>query len=153
MNKCEYRNCIISDYQANLNKSYAVLNNYGHLGRNIPFKPKNQYWIIANFECPLSVNRMPTRWSTQFDVFYSYLQDSDIIGPLSNLELRSKILKKNYSQIFKEKTNFAAWVVSHCSSGSKRAAYINKLKEYGVGVDVYRACGNNTLCKKVSNKQ
>jgi hypothetical protein len=153
MSKCEYKNCIISDDQANLNKSYAVLFSYRHLGRNIPFKPKNQYWIIANFECPLSDGPMPTRWSTQFDVFYSYLQDSDITGPSANLELRSEILEKNYSQIFKEKTNFAAWVVSQCSSGSKRNAYVNKLKEYGIGVDVYGACGNNTLCKNKSNKQ
>jgi hypothetical protein len=35
----------------------------------------------------------------------------------------------------------------------KRAAYINKLKEYGIGVDVYGARGNNTLCKNKSNKQ
>ena len=66
----------------------------------------------------MSVGPMPTRWSTQFEVFYSYLKDSDIIGPTANLELRSKILEKKYSQMLKEKTNFRAWVVSHCSSGS-----------------------------------
>jgi hypothetical protein len=37
MSKCEYKNCIISDDQANLNKSYAVLYSYRHLSRNIPF--------------------------------------------------------------------------------------------------------------------
>jgi hypothetical protein len=68
--------CIISDNQANLNKSYSVLYSYRHLGRNIPFKPKNQYWIIANFECPLSDGPMSGRWSTQFDVFYSFRQQN-----------------------------------------------------------------------------
>ena len=153
MSKCEYKNCIISDDQANLNKSYAVLYSYRHLSKNIPFKPKNQYWIIANFECPLSDGPMSRRWSTQFDVFYSYLHDSDIMGTIPNLELRSKILEKNYSQIFEVKTNFAAWAVSNCKTQSRRAAYINKLKEYGVGVDVYGGCGNKTVCNHNTNKQ
>jgi hypothetical protein len=60
------------------------------------------------FECPLSDDPMSRRWSTQFDVFYSYLHDSDIMGTIPNLELRSKILEKNYSQIFEVKTKFAA---------------------------------------------
>jgi hypothetical protein len=34
----------------------------------------------VTLECPLSDGPMAKRWSTQFDVFYSYLQDSDITG-------------------------------------------------------------------------
>jgi hypothetical protein len=83
-------------------------------------KPKNKYWIIANLECPLSDGPMSKRWSTQFDVFYSYLQDSDITGPTANLELRSEIPEKKII------SSFPLSLVPLCFSGWYKSFFIRE---------------------------
>ena len=96
------------------------------------------------------------------DVFnwtMTYRQDSDIpmlYGRiLRNKEVRQSkdidLLEENnlwtdYEEIFNKKVNDVVWLVSHCSTKSKREKYVAKLKEY-IDVDVIGKCGKD-VCPK-----
>ena len=119
---CTFRNCIITDDRSQLSKSRTVLFYHRHLSKIIP-----------------------EMWNKQFDIFHTYLTDSDILRRQS-VEKRSNPLERNYSLIYKQKTKLSAWLVSNCNAHSKRDEYAKELQQY-IHIDVYGACGtNNSVC-------
>ena len=81
----------------------------------------------------------------------TYRWDSDVVHPYAWIEPNGSL--PMHSDPIKEppltnhaagKTNMAVWFVSDCQPLSGREIIVDKLKEYGVPVDVYGQCGNFT---------
>ncbi|CAG5131261.1 unnamed protein product [Candidula unifasciata] len=79
----------------------------------------------------------------------SYRVDADVFAPYSHLMFSPKPLSErpNYYEIAKNKTRSAVWIVSHCSTQSKREQYVKQMQKY-IDVDILGACG--TPCKTSS---
>ncbi|XP_045171050.2 alpha-(1,3)-fucosyltransferase C-like [Mercenaria mercenaria] len=95
-----------------------------------------------------------------FNWTMTYRKDSDIpmlygqvlhkrdVSDNAKLLLEQENNKKSYDAIYSRKKRDAVWLVSHCSTKSKREKYIEKLKNH-INVDILGHCGEN-LCPKTS---
>ena len=63
----------------------------------------------------------------------------------------TELSQKNYTEIFRNKTKQAAWLVSDCVTESKRERYVAKLKQF-INIDVYGRCGKHKNCTEVFPK-
>ena len=149
--RCLYSNCISTSDKSFLKKSSAILfcTTCEKMGRGPPLKiderPANQVWVIFSNEPPhnhlYQDDFRHHLWKDTINWSMTYRQDSDIFMPYGYLQSRSHIPERNYSEIFRRKTKFAAWVVSHCGASSMRDSFVRKLQGYGLPIDIYGKCG------------
>ncbi|VDI83963.1 glycoprotein 3-alpha-L-fucosyltransferase [Mytilus galloprovincialis] len=155
---CKFSNCILTENKTVLEKSAAVLFAYRDMWNKVPFKKRGQIWVIVNIESPaydVDLNRV---WDNKFDWSMTYRQDGEIF--LNYKTFRRTIpLKKNYSEIFKNKTKYIAWAVGSCQTRSRRELYVRELRKY-INIDIYGDCGkvpcpNRTLpgCHEVLSQK
>jgi hypothetical protein len=105
----------------------------------------NQTWIFYSMEAAASIRMRPVAnpsWKNVFNWSWTYQTDSDIFNPYGIIVPRSFVPKRNYSDIFRKKRKFAAWVVSNCKTQSRREDYVKILQQY-VDVDIFGRCGQN----------
>ena len=80
--------------------------------------------------------------SGQFNLTMSYRLDSDIPFPYGHLQRKAVIKERDLDTVYAEKRFQAAWLVSHCATGSKREKYVRLLQAAGFEVHIYGSCGN-----------
>ena len=149
---CLFTNCKYTSDKAMLRTSSAIIfvTSTSGMGESPPLtayeRPTNQVWIFMSMESPvnhqwLSDFRSP-HWRGTMNWSMTYRVDSEILNPYGFLWTRNVVLERNYSEIFRRKTKFAAWIVSHCDAESKRDKFISILQSYGLPIDIYGKCGS-----------
>ena len=148
--KCFYKNCEFTKDRRYLKQSSAIIFcvSCGGLKSTPPLqpfeRPSNQVWVYFGVESPInrawySRNQEPV-WKNSMNWSINYRMDSEVIYPYGYLKTRKNLPQRNYSGIYKQKTKFAAWIVSNCRTYSKRDLFVQRLKDHGVPVDVYGRC-------------
>ena len=89
-------------------------------------------------------NQIPV-WKNSMNWSMNYRLDSEVIHSYGYLKTRKSLPERNYSEIYRQKTKFAAWIVSNCWTYSKRDLFVQRLQEHGVPVDVYGRCGKQRI--------
>lgn len=149
MGLCKCKNCILSFDRGLFNQSSAVIFNLAHrpIGDKPPTDPDhrnpNQIWAFFVLESPLHMSTHEVRnphWQNVFNWSWTYHPQADIFQPYGVMTTRKNVTTKNYSEIFRNKTKFAVWLVSHCHTPSRRENYVKTLQKY-VSVDIYGGCG------------
>lgn len=148
---CLFSNCICTADKSLLKTSSAVLfcTTCESMGRGPPLnaaeRPPNQTWVIISIEPPhnhlYQDDFRHHMWKNTINWSMTYRLDSDILMPYGYLETRPYVPNRNYSNIFRRKTKFAAWIVSHCGASSMRDSFVRRLQGYGLPIDVYGKCG------------
>ncbi|CAC5401661.1 FUT-1 [Mytilus coruscus] len=107
-----------------------------------PKRTENQTWIFFTLESPQHIygRYKEKQWNIAFNLTWSYRQDSDIFTPYGKFSKRLTYKEKNYTEIFEQKSNDVAWVVSNCFAHSKRMRYVQMMKKY-IDVDIFGRCG------------
>ena len=76
-----------------------------------------------------------------FNLSMSYQLNSDIVIPYGVLTTRQFVENRNFSDIFRGKSKWAAWLVSQCNVPSLRDKFVDKLRKHGLAVDIFGRCG------------
>ena len=148
---CAYKNCETNTNITSIRQSSAVIfcTTTNGVGQTPPLnsteRPADQVWIFFAMESPVHLNNYykqfrPT-WINSLNWSMNYRLDSDIIIPYGYLTTRKTLPERNYTEIFKNKTKFAAWVVSNCHTMSLREKIVEQMKAHGLEIDVYGGCG------------
>ena len=148
---CSYKNCEFVKDVKMIKESSAVVfslttRRFGKTPLLQPTeRPRDQVWVFFGMESPIYMDRMygylhPT-WEKSLNWSMNYRVDSDITIPYGYLKSRQRPPERNYAEIFRMKKRFAAWVVSSCHTVSLREKFVEKLKNYGIEIDIYGACG------------
>lgn len=159
---CEYNNCRVTDDRAIRHTASAIVFNIAHAGVDFVTSPPvsekernpSQPWIFLARETQLLSDIQPwmsREWSGVFNWSMTYRLDSNILSPYGYFKTREKPVSKNYSEIFKNKTKMAIWLVSNCDSSSKRNDFVRTLRKHGVNVDVFGKCGSKRLSRDIDD--
>lgn len=151
LNTCSYKNCESVTDITLIRHSSAVIFCITTKGieKTPPLEPSerpvDQVWVFFAMESPIHLDRYysglrPT-WTNSLNWSMNYRVDSDIIIPYGYLTSRKTLPERNYTEIFRTKKKFAAWVVSNCGTVSLREKFVEKMKKYGLEIDVYGVCG------------
>lgn len=149
--KCSYSNCEHTADNSLIKQSSAVVFCISMPGLSgspplLPSeRPDKQVWILFGLESPASqmvmYNGYIPEWNNSMNWSVSYRLDSDIVIPYGYLETRTHIPERNFSEIFRKKSKWAAWIVSKCSTPGLRDKFVEKLIQHGLPVDIYGRCG------------
>ena len=149
--RCLYNNCVCTDDRKLMREASAIIfcTSCPDMGTGPPselrVRPANQIWIFETWEPPhnhlYQDDFRHHLWKDTMNWSMTYRLDSDILLPYGHLQSQVSPPVRNYSEIFHRKTKFAAWIVSHCGSSSSRDQFVDKLRGYGINVDIYGDCG------------
>ncbi|KAK3581708.1 hypothetical protein CHS0354_003593 [Potamilus streckersoni] len=157
INKCFQGNCIITYNRSLLEEADALI--FDATASTFPQNPPlialkgrrpNQIWIFYGLESPVHYRNNHFKrpeWISMFNWTMTYRLDSDIPHPYGILFTNPYPPDRNYSVIFRSKTKFAAWIVSHCNAESKRDDFVRLLQTY-VPVDIFGNCGTNRCTRQ-----
>ncbi|XP_060575165.1 alpha-(1,3)-fucosyltransferase C-like [Ruditapes philippinarum] len=177
MSVCSVTNCNVHRMTAEINGTIldadAVLIQGNRMPKHLPTRRDcNQVFVFLNNEPPLYIQM--TDLSNEMFVNYfnwtmTYRTDSDIpflygtivsndeqnytdylnnVGRKRRNELHiNKDLDKDYSALYKQKDKGVFWIVSHCSTKSKREKYVDKMRE-NIKVDQFGGCNENKIARK-----
>ena len=152
---CRFNNCEHTANRGVLNSSSAIIFCIGDCSSlNQPplyahERPTNQVWIYFRMESPATQERnykgqiagLISSWMNSFNWSMSYQLDSDIVFPYGVLTTKQFVENRNFSEIFRRKSKWAAWLVSKCNVPSLRDKFVDKLKKHGLPVDIFGRCG------------
>ena len=147
---CEVKKCILEFDHKLVNGSDAVI--FSSIRELDIGKRPGQIWIMLQWESPQRHTKSEHPNAAVFlrnkvNWTMSYSKKADIYLPYGKvrrlpIEMRPH---RNYTQIANSKTKDAVWIVSHCSTSSKREMYINILKKF-ISVDILGKCGEKWNC-------
>ena len=149
MSLCEYDNCEVTRDRSLIRNVSAVLFCVIHTGMGYtpPLDPTerdpDQIWIFYGLESPFNYHfgeYASQHWRNTFNWSMTYRTDSDVQESYGVLRTLETPVKRDYNNIFHEKTKFAVWIVSHCSTHSKREGFVREMQKY-VAVDIFGRCG------------
>jgi alpha-1,3-fucosyltransferase len=144
-NNCPVTNCELTNDKSKINESDFVvvhMRNEFDLNQAPKHRPTKQRWIFALFESPVHSSSM-VEYNGFFNLTSTYRQDSDfhrLDGAYQKFIWKINSSFDENFDFLKEKSNFAAAIISNCHAKSLRLDYINELKKYSP-VDVYGSCG------------
>ncbi|XP_067649914.1 glycoprotein 3-alpha-L-fucosyltransferase A-like isoform X1 [Haliotis asinina] len=149
---CKYKMCTVSYDRQDLARADVVLVDGFNLHKGAPPpRSANQMFALFSFEPPTYLT-IPSEWKDAFNWTITYRPDSDVWRPYGMVRKRpSRLKRKNYEKLVKEKTNSVAWFVSRCVSHSQREKYVDELQRY-VDIDVFGRCGDNKCDKDCYEK-
>ena len=164
---CEYSRCKI-DFIDNLvekeeyfSTADAILFQGGRMPKNPPKRASDeQVYVFVDNESPLHLHSdgyLFPSWNNVINWTMTYRLDSDMNYTYGDVKQRNAsdaadVRKKNYTEIFRNKTKQAAWLVSDCVTEGKREKYVAKLKQF-IKIDVYGRCGKLKNCTKEEGKR
>ena len=148
---CPFNNCEHTDNKSISNSSSAIvfcMSDGAALKRpslSAHERNANQVWIYFGLESPATQERIykgsiPS-WVNSFNWSMTYQLDSDIVFPYGVLKTKQFVENRNFSEIFRRKSKWAAWLVSKCGVPSLRDKFVDKLKKHGLPVDIFGRCG------------
>ena len=97
---------------------------------------------------------------SEFNYTVTYSKHSDVYIPYGECvkltPTNPGLVKQGIADLVRKKRNLAAWMVSHCSTGSQRERYVRKLSQH-MDIDIYGACGNlyctnDDSCRRIMSK-
>ncbi|XP_060065574.1 uncharacterized protein LOC132545906 [Ylistrum balloti] len=74
----------------------------------------------------------------------TYRRDSDFTLVHGQFTKSSGYDEHALDTLIKSKKNAVVGFISHCKTLAKRSEYIEKLRSYGIAIDVYGRCGKHT---------
>ncbi|XP_013385387.1 alpha-(1,3)-fucosyltransferase C-like [Lingula anatina] len=150
---CLVNNCVWTDDKTKVKEADAVL--FFDLclrGVTPPEKNPQGRWVLVTHESPCRADnfKLLSEWNGLFNWTMTYTKDSDIYSPyaqvMSNDGYTSRLPREQILSIARKKSKLVAWMVSHCSTQSRREEYVKELQKY-IPVDVYGKCGP-LVCKR-----
>ncbi|KAL4220463.1 Fucosyltransferase [Mactra antiquata] len=149
---CEYSNCELS-YDKGFARVADVLIFDGRLTTKRPFiKPYDQIWIFAAHESLDFLNRCKRSFDLAalrhlFNWTMTYHSQSDIPLPYGEIRERpsKNKLRRNFTEIAKEKKITSLIITSNCETQSRRMLYLQELYEYA-DIKVLGNCGEKWEC-------
>lgn len=144
--KCAVK-CSVTNDRRLLSSSDAIVFHVRDMDMNdLPTRrSESQKWVFWSMEPPpYSVFAGFNYMHNMFNWTMSYRRDSDIYEPYGKVVPRNATTayKKDHRSLWKSKQKQAVWMVSHCSTDSKREEYVQELKKH-LDVDVYGSCGDH----------
>lgn len=141
-NKCKNvgSTCILSTLNSDLYKSSAVIFTHSTLPGTPPIKNTSQLWIFNTMENKAFTRSPNSAWDHKFEWAMSYRRNSDVSRPYGKIIRLGKRIDRNYSDVFRQKTKFGAWMSGHCPVPSRRKQYIEKLQKH-IEIDTFGPCG------------
>ena len=144
-------NCTYTNDKSQYHTSDVILFRGRRLDQIAPptERSPNQSWLFYEFEPPYKVwdKTNLSNYNSVFNLTSTYSEDSDI--PYTYY--KSKMCVRNatrYNELAgvdytgkKTRVSPVGWMVSVCTTQSRREQYVDVLKKY-VGVDVYGGCGS-----------
>ena len=70
-----------------------------------------------------------------------YQLNSEIVFPYGVLTTKQLVETRNFSDIFRGKSKWAAWLVSQCNVPSLHDKFVDKLRKHCLPVDIFGRCG------------
>jgi alpha-1,3-fucosyltransferase len=141
-NKCPVTNCEITNDRSRLKESNLVVFHMGEIEGRLPsYRSKYQRWIFLMYESEVMFNPKLDDYNNLFSLSATYRLDSNFTSLYytNYIWTKNNIFDQN-KDFSKDKTDFAAIVVSNCFSKSGRFDYINQLQKF-IPVTVYGECG------------
>ena len=140
--ECEYSNCVMTDVVGHIDNHSAIVFTMTQQNEFSPpikktHRRQNQVWIFFGLESPVNHKYLGHRhssWLNTMNWSMSYRTDSDIFFPYGILEPKEKVPTLVQSEVFRQKTKDAAWIVSHCGADSLRDEYVQEMKAAGLQV-------------------
>ncbi|RUS91521.1 hypothetical protein EGW08_000742 [Elysia chlorotica] len=109
-------------------------------------RPPGQIWVMFSVEAPSRKNDHSQLdyegLKGQFNLTMTYRLDSDIPYPYGRLQMRDVPDTRDLDKVYSRKRFQVAWLVSHCTTSSKREDYVQRLQAAGLEVHIYGSCGN-----------
>ncbi|XP_013385388.1 alpha-(1,3)-fucosyltransferase C-like [Lingula anatina] len=150
---CPVNNCVWTDDKTKVKEADAVLFFDHCLGEvKPPERNPRGRWVFVDHESPCNSFRYLDKWDGLFNWTMTYTKDSDIFSPslhfvnLPNHGDYPLLSRERSLSITRGKSKLVAWMVSHCTTHSRREEYVKELQKY-IPVDVYGKCGP-LVCKK-----
>lgn len=142
---CPELGCILTSENDNIQNFSALFFTTSNQYANEPpvsadKRNKDQAWIFFGLESPVHMHLKwfhGEQWNDMMNWSMSYRTDADIYHPYGAVQPRKTQLKRNYSDIFRQKTKLAAWAVSNCGANSQRDEYVALMKNAGLQVLKY----------------
>ncbi|KAK6171355.1 hypothetical protein SNE40_019561 [Patella caerulea] len=149
---CPELNCEFTLDLSNFNLSDIVIVDSFKLPRRPPRKLPFQKWMFFMQEAPATGHISPI-WKDKFDLTATYMRDSDVPTPYGIIRPRvdKYVHRMNYTSIFNAKKRAAVWIVSHCTTSSKREQIVSMLKPF-FPVDIFGGCGKR-VCGRHNDKE
>lgn len=146
---CEFFNCKLGE-KVNHAPSDVIIFHHRHLKTIFPRKSKGQIWVLWDTESPANDKPLSTALEGLLDWTITYRTDSEIVN--QRMIIRNNYtIQKNYTDIFRGKTKFAAWAVSNCNTQSKREEYVKMLQSY-IDIDIFGECSKKkNICENMSS--
>lgn len=142
---CPATNCEVTNDKNRLNESNLVVVSFQNQIDLIPSERNpNQQWVFIIIESPVHLSGSShTQYNGLFNLAATYRYDADF---MSHYAYESQLTwedNKNFNENFnyyKDKTEFAAIIVSNCGGSSGRLKYVSEMQKY-VSVSIFGACG------------
>ncbi|KAF2358221.1 Fucosyltransferase N-terminal [Trinorchestia longiramus] len=113
-------------------------------------RPAGQPWVAFTLEAPPAMDLFPVNYSLLRGVInwtMSYRRDSDIVVPYGTVLPRDTVGEDQATDLEeedywsgKQEDHQVVWMVSHCSTDSRREWYVKELAKH-IRVDVVGKCG------------
>ncbi|XP_033745512.1 glycoprotein 3-alpha-L-fucosyltransferase A-like [Pecten maximus] len=145
--RCPISNCVLSKDERVFPESDAVMIR--------PFDLKchkkqklGQVWILMEHEAPMSFDFPPGRnikpcHKKLFNWTFTYRRDSDFTLEHGFFKKRpDEYDSKSLERSIISKSKSAVGFISSCGVSSQRGLYVNKLRDNGLDLDIFGACGN-----------
>lgn len=149
--KCKFTNCKLVYDHKHARMSKAIIFDGRYMPKKINFERANfQVWIFAAHESPFIYSRDGSWWKTNREYIFNWTMtynkdNTDIFLPYGEIIKKRNYVNRDFKVIAGSKTKTVLMVASHCNTPSKRAEYVNKLREY-IDVDVLGKCGKKWQC-------
>lgn len=158
--KCPVTNCeITNDFNRYNSSDIAVFHTHNLYQVNrtyyewlIQNRPQQQRWALVEYETTIThpIKKLYySKFENMFNFTWSYNIETSYLSSIYQINSNfvwelNKTFKNNYDY-HKEKSKFAAALISNCDAASARIDYLNKLRKY-VNVDIY---GYNVKCSNM----
>ncbi|XP_037069737.1 alpha-(1,3)-fucosyltransferase 7-like isoform X1 [Pollicipes pollicipes] len=136
---CPVKNCLTTANRSLLRQARAVLFNGFYMNAtDLPeHRRQDQQFVFYMMESPMRKVNLLNSLDYFFNITMTYHRHADVFSPYG-----TTVAGKQTGELpeFSKRVRAAAWVVSHCSTHSKREEYVQKLARHLV-VDIYGRCG------------
>jgi len=145
---CPYTDCVFTNDQSRLKEADVVLFHYNDAPNWPRTRYSHQYYAHHNHEPPgdRGLFTFLGKYEGRINITISYRHDADLYVPYAVLlPVKNSLVYKPRIPLA-SKRKMAVWPVGHCSTSSKREAYVRELSKY-IDVDIYGTCGTHRCPK------
>ncbi|XP_069122402.1 alpha-(1,3)-fucosyltransferase C-like [Argopecten irradians] len=150
---CPVQNCMLTQDRTLKDSADVVMFRWNDLTKCRKKLKDGQIWILFEHESPVYSKKSYKRCNDKkINWTCTYRRDSDFT--LVHGHFAQKDTEYNISQIHKlwtSKSKTAIGFISHCKSPSKRDQFVEKLRSYGVDIDIFGKCGKGRCGSRATN--